>query len=319
MGRHGGAPPFSRINGLQWPLNFWQLGAGFVFTTQALLFFFYIFPYEDVTEPYGCILLTVVTFTTTAVLVLFVPTSYIDPGDEARFTKSDRAELTRYCGHCEAKVEETSRHCTKCNKCVTGLDHHCKWLNTCIGSKNYKYFIFLVGFCMLHVLIQLGTSIYFLGETLNNEDKSRAKLRDDHVMSATMSDFHIALGVNIFLYCLLLLVLGELFTFHVILIYKNITTYDFIMASRAMFKAGKLGKTDWAKTCCGCLGGKSNKVAPSDNGEASRANSRQKKNFKINLCTLISFEANKVNQWTGGSTSVKRQKEREQTANFTPL
>ena len=48
-----------------------------------------------------------------------------------------------------------------------------------------------------------------------------------------MTDFRIALGVNIFLCCLLLMVIGELFTFHVILIYKNITTYDFIMASKS--------------------------------------------------------------------------------------
>ena len=53
-----------------------QMGAAFVFTLQALLFFFYIYPYEDVREPFGCILATVVAFTTVAVLVLNLITRY---------------------------------------------------------------------------------------------------------------------------------------------------------------------------------------------------------------------------------------------------
>ena len=123
-------PPFSRVNGLQWPLNVWQLGASFVFILQTLLFLVYICPYEDISEPFGCFLVSFCSFTTAGTLALFVPTSYIDPGDNSRTKTSDSEELTRYCGHCEAKVHETSRHCTKCNKCVVGLDHHCKWLNT---------------------------------------------------------------------------------------------------------------------------------------------------------------------------------------------
>ncbi|UPR03000.1 S-acyltransferase [Chloropicon primus] len=316
-GQPRNAAPFSRVNGLQWPLNLWQLGAATVFSVQALLFFFYICPYEDVTEVFGCILYTVCAFTTSGVVVLFIPTSYIDPGDEARFTKSDREELTRYCGHCEAKVEETSRHCTKCNKCVVGLDHHCKWLNTCIGSKNYKPFIFLVGFCMLHVTIQLLTSVYFLIESLKTGERSRRKLEDDHVMSATMTDFQISLVVNIFLSCLLLMVIGELFVFHVVLIWKNITTYDFIMASRAMFKAEQLHKVTLKNLCCGCCTGKRNKVAPG--GGEGQPVPRPRADFKINLCTLITFDGNKVNQWTGGSTSAKRQKERGGEQIFSPL
>ena len=318
--------PFVRKNGLQWPLNGWQLSAAAVFTAQALLFFLYLYPYEDMERPYGCILVTVCAFTTVAVLVLNLVTSYIDPGDDARHNKPDRAELTRYCGHCEVRVEETSRHCTKCNKCVVGLDHHCKWLNTCIGNKNYKPFIFLVGFCFLHVMIQLLNSIYFLTETLTKQDKAESKLEDKHFLKVTMTDFQVALAVNIFLSVLLLMVLGELFVFHIILIYKNITTYDFIMASRAMFKAGKLNQSSILKrcfnSCCSCCTGgarKTNKVVPAGaQSSQAQAEMKKKQNLKINLCTLITFEADVVNLWTGGSTSVKRQKERE-SVNFAPL
>lgn len=263
----------------------------------------------------------------------------------------------------QAKVEETSRHCTKCNKCVVGLDHHCKWLNTCIGSKNYTPFIFLVSFCMLHVTIQLVTSAYFLGETLvldHSRSRIRRRIDDKHVMGASMTDFQISLGVNIFLSILLFAVLGELLTFHAVLIYKNITTYDFIMASRAMFKAGRLGDLTGeggsCMQCINCIRGRRNKVAPispnissantsgtaspstemdlesSDDGSNARGSSGISSNtrssgvkpktndFKINICTLISFEPDHVNQWIGGSTSVKRQKERERSNNnFSPL
>lgn len=172
---------------------------------------------------------------------------------------------------------------------------------------------------MLHVTTQLWASTYFLLETVVSEESSRQKLHDSHVMSPSMTDFRIALGVNIFLCCLLLMVIGELFTFHVILIYKNITTYDFIMASRAMFKAGKLKGATICATCCGCCT-KRNKVAPGVGPQDAAAGPKPKSKFKINICTLISFEADDVNRWTGGSTSVKRvQKQNDRQLAFTPV
>ncbi len=154
-------------------------------------------------------------------------------------------------------------------------------------------------------------SVYFLSESVAVERKSEQKLvdgNDQNFMKASMVDFQISLGVNIFLSVLLLMVLGELFTFHLVLIYKNITTYDFIMASRAMFKAGKLKRVSLADVCCCCFRRWRNKVAPAGNGlgplggdqqqqEAHNGNGngsgndgqpkKKSESFKINLCTLL--------------------------------
>ena len=68
-------PPFSRVNGLQWPLNVWQLGASFVFILQTLLFLVYICPYEDISEPFGCFLVSFCSFTTAGTLALWLTRS----------------------------------------------------------------------------------------------------------------------------------------------------------------------------------------------------------------------------------------------------
>ncbi|XP_020528623.1 probable protein S-acyltransferase 19 isoform X1 [Amborella trichopoda] len=138
-----------------------------------------------------------------------------------------------FCTLCNAEVRKFSKHCRSCDKCVDGFDHHCRWLNNCVGRKNYITFVSLMATSLIWLAIEIGVGIAVVVRCF--VDKSAA---EHHIVERLGNGFSRAPFVTIVVICtavslLACVPLGELFFFHMILIRKGITTYDYVVAMRA--------------------------------------------------------------------------------------
>ncbi|KAM0937824.1 putative protein S-acyltransferase [Dioscorea sansibarensis] len=137
-----------------------------------------------------------------------------------------------YCSLCEVEVLKYSKHCRVCDKCVDGFDHHCRWLNNCIGRRNYHRFFILMVTALLLLILQWSIGVLVL--ILCFLERKRFSME---IMSKLGSSFSLVPFVVVVASCTLLamiatLPLAQLFFFHVLLIKKGISTYDYIVALR---------------------------------------------------------------------------------------
>ncbi|CAO2207560.1 unnamed protein product [Urochloa humidicola] len=143
-----------------------------------------------------------------------------------------------FCTLCNAEVRKFSKHCRSCDKCVDGFDHHCRWLNNCVGRKNYFTFLALMTTSLLWLAIEIGVGIAVLVVCFTNKN-SKSIIQDKLANSLPRPAF----ATIVIFFTLLSLVacvpLGELFFFHMILIRKGITTYEYVVAMRAMSEASQ--------------------------------------------------------------------------------
>ncbi|KAL3037160.1 hypothetical protein AAZX31_01G050400 [Glycine max] len=124
-----------------------------------------------------------------------------------------------YCSLCEVEVFKYSKHCRVCDKCVDRFDHHCRWLNNCIGKRNYRKFFTLMVAALLLKKFSVDIS---------------SKLGS----SFSLVPFVIVVAVCTILAMIATLPLAQLFFFHILLIKKGITTYDYIIALREQEQQG---------------------------------------------------------------------------------
>lgn len=147
------------------------------------------------------------------------------------------AEDALFCTLCNAEVRKFSKHCRCCDKCVDGFDHHCRWLNNCVGRKNYNTFIALMGASLLWLAIECGVGITVLVHCFVDRRST-----EDHIIERLGNGFSRAPFATVVAICsavslLACVPLGELFFFHMILMRKGITTYEYVVAMRAMSEA----------------------------------------------------------------------------------
>jgi len=150
-------------------------------------------------------------------------------------------DATKFCWVCGIDVHESSMHCKFCNKCVENFDHHCHWLNTCVGKENYNEFFYAVGstlsmvFARGCVLAGLVVS-FFIQYTreMNVGGPVGATVKRADSWFGADAGLAVALVNTIFLVvdmtCIVLLV--QLFSFHVKLRHDGITTYTYIVNSQ---------------------------------------------------------------------------------------
>uniref|UniRef100_A0A0D9XAS5 S-acyltransferase n=1 Tax=Leersia perrieri TaxID=77586 RepID=A0A0D9XAS5_9ORYZ len=120
-----------------------------------------------------------------------------------------------------------------CDKCVDGFDHHCRWLNNCVGRKNYFTFLALMITSLLWLAIEIGVGIAVLVVCFVNKN-SESIIQDKLGNGLTRAPFATIVAIFTVLSLVACIPLGELFFFHMILIRKGITTYEYVVAMRAM-------------------------------------------------------------------------------------
>ncbi|OAY71981.1 protein S-acyltransferase 21 [Ananas comosus] len=137
-----------------------------------------------------------------------------------------------FCTLCNAEVRKFSKHCRSCDKCVDEFDHHCRWLNNCVGRKNYVTFLCLMAMSLAWLAVECGVGIAVLVRCFTDR-----RATEEEIVARLGDGFSRAPFATIVVLCTALSLLasvplGELFFFHMILIRKGITTYEYVVAMR---------------------------------------------------------------------------------------
>ncbi|XP_074373589.1 putative protein S-acyltransferase 19 [Apium graveolens] len=142
-----------------------------------------------------------------------------------------------FCTLCNSEVRKFSKHCRSCDKCVDRFDHHCRWLNNCIGRKNYVTFISLMAISVLWLALETGVGIAVLVRCFVRKQNMEADIVDRLGKGFSRAPFATVVVVCTVVSLVACLPLGELLCFHMILIRKGITTYEYVVATRERSEA----------------------------------------------------------------------------------
>ncbi|KAL3736471.1 hypothetical protein ACJRO7_025419 [Eucalyptus globulus] len=142
-----------------------------------------------------------------------------------------------YCTLCKADVRKFSKHCRSCDKCVDGFDHHCRWLNNCVGRKNYVTFVCLMAVSLIWLVVEFGVGVAVLVRCFVDRKGTEDQIIDKLGVRFTRIPIVIVVTLCTAVSCLATVSLGELFFFHVILIRKGMTTYEYVVAMRIQSEA----------------------------------------------------------------------------------
>ncbi|KAK9116622.1 hypothetical protein Sjap_015569 [Stephania japonica] len=137
-----------------------------------------------------------------------------------------------YCSLCEVEVFKYSKHCRVCDKCVDHFDHHCRWINNCIGKKNYRQFFTLMVTALLLLILQWSTGILVMICCFVDRKHFSVEITSKLGSSFSFAPFVVVVASCTILAMVATLPLAQLFFFHVLLIKKGISTYDYIIALR---------------------------------------------------------------------------------------
>ena len=236
-------PP--RKNGFQYPFHVFQVATWLLFPLILVQYYAFLLPLLWTSEGVLVLLTVLYTCFAAATVVAVYFTVGTDPIDESysnevqhRIGQSEGSSSI-HCYLCERDVHSTSKHCRECDKCVMRFDHHCKWLNTCIGAKNYFYFLCILVAVTLLTLEGLGISIALLVEAFAYNDRLMRRIDTHHHQQQqqlvllgsplSMDAIKGLLIASILVLLVLVTMLLQLGSFHVVLIYRGLTTYDFIV------------------------------------------------------------------------------------------
>nr|KYP67336.1 putative S-acyltransferase At1g69420 family [Cajanus cajan] len=169
------------------------------------------------------------------ILLVSSPCAYICSCSNSTEKSSDKQASEDgmfYCSLCEVEVFKFSKHCRVCDKCVDHFDHHCRWLNNCIGKKNYRQFFTLMVAAMLLFILQSLTGILVLICCFIKRKQFSLDISSKLGTSFSMVPFVLVVSVCTLLAMIATLPVVQLFFFHILLIKKGLSTYDYIIAMR---------------------------------------------------------------------------------------
>lgn len=228
-----------RKNGFQSPFDPLQMCTWGLF--PLILTHYYAFLYFLLWDQLSTKIILTCLFTLFAIgaSISVLLTCSIDPADDILCgltpvpTANDNSHI--YCYLCEVYVDNSSKHCRYCDKCVTRFDHHCKWLNTCIGAKNYSAFLSIVLFVFLLTVESLALSIALMVESFAFPVQFHNRINDTNRFSSylgseiSLEGLQALLVISVVILFVLVAMVIQLGGFHIVLLSKGLTTYDFIV------------------------------------------------------------------------------------------
>ncbi len=229
-----------RKNGFQYPLDTLQICTWILF--PLIVTHYYAFLYFLLWDSLAARVILTLFFTLFGVVsaLSVVLTCSTDPADDvlcglSPIPQQPSEDNHIYCYLCEVYVDTSSKHCRYCDKCVTKFDHHCKWLNTCIGAKNYHWFLSIVLFVFLLTTESLALSIALMVESFAYPDQFHNRVNDTNRFSfflgssISLQALQALLIVSVVIMTALVGMLVQLGGFHIMLLHRGLTTYDFIV------------------------------------------------------------------------------------------
>ncbi|EAR85169.2 DHHC zinc finger protein (macronuclear) [Tetrahymena thermophila SB210] len=225
-----------KINGFSNGLHPLQIFAYLVYISALIVFAICVFPFFNTQLQ---IISGVLYYISLGIMALLaIVCSYSDPTDpiirkEKLARKNnleyDTIEYEYYCSTCISHVQDGSKHCRQCDRCVNGFDHHCKWLNNCIGKENYRIFYYLIGFVFINSVIYCVFLSYSLANIYGSEY--------NYNFSGHSYTSYVVMKIFVWIYLIFIAFFGlldiNLFLFHTWLSMNHLTTYEYIINSRA--------------------------------------------------------------------------------------
>lgn len=229
-----------RKNGFEFPWDALQIATWTLF--PLILVHYFAFIYFLLWKALAAKIVITVVFILFAIStgVFAYLTCKIDPADQVLCTIGFEhpTDETIHCYLCETNVHNSSKHCRYCDKCVQRFDHHCKWLNTCVGEKNYRYFLGIIVSVFLLTLTSFTISLALMIESFADTDDFMRRIQDgnriEHYLGSPISQHAVQslLVVSVAIFVAIVAMLIQLGGFHVVLLWRGITTYDFIIAEQ---------------------------------------------------------------------------------------
>ncbi|XWS26039.1 hypothetical protein CRYUN_Cryun27aG0119100 [Craigia yunnanensis] len=152
--------------------------------------------------------------------------------DEDLLQQQSGEEDALFCMLCNAEVRKFSKHCRSCEKCVDGFDHHCRWLNNCVGRKNYITFVCLMAASLVWLIVEFGVGIAVLVRCFVDRNGTESEITENLGVGFSRPPFATVVALCTAVSLLATVPLGQLFFFHIILIRKGISTYEYVVAMR---------------------------------------------------------------------------------------
>ncbi|XP_078298782.1 uncharacterized protein LOC132678952 isoform X1 [Panthera onca] len=247
---------WSRVNGWSWPLHTFQVVAWIILFILAFTNFCIFVP---LLPPNWNLIMYGVTgglfcfhFVVHLLGISIDPAEtnvrlkkYLEPIPTFDPSKHTRVIENQYCHLCEVAVSQKAKHCGACNKCVSDFDHHCKWLNNCVGGRNYRYFFCsLVSasaslLCLISILLYIFIQYSVNPEVLRTHPLYEGVSKDTWLLFLPFFPVKtkalVVLGIGVFvllLSALSFLLPGYLFIFHLFLMFKKLSTYEYVTQNR---------------------------------------------------------------------------------------
>ncbi|XP_073282862.1 protein S-acyltransferase 21-like isoform X1 [Primulina huaijiensis] len=162
--------------------------------------------------------------------------------DEGYLQEENDEEDALFCTLCNAEVRKFSKHCRSCDKCVDGFDHHCRWLNNCVGRKNYFTFVCLMAASLVWLVFGCAAGILVLVRCFVDRKATENQIINRLGDGFSRPPFATVVAICTALSFLATVPLGELFFFHIILIRKGLTTYEYVVAMRTQSEPPELSQ-----------------------------------------------------------------------------
>lgn len=225
-----------RINGLEMPWHPLQIVTWFLYPLIIIHYFWFLMPL--LWQNTAVVVVVTIIFGLATIIAFFsgYKVCHIDPIDplilnkDSNITDDDRIN----CYLCKVHVHSSSKHCRFCNKCVYRFDHHCKWLNTCVGGNNYRYFLGILASVGTQVSTSFLLSIAYLVEIYAYPNKHTYRADNPYLLGLSEDGVKGVLIGSIIALTPLLALLYQLIGFHIVLVSKGITTYDFIVEQQKL-------------------------------------------------------------------------------------
>ncbi|XP_034030852.1 probable palmitoyltransferase ZDHHC11 [Thalassophryne amazonica] len=249
-------PP--RVNGWLWPPQIFQVVAWLVYLFLTVVGFGIYIPLLPL--PWTQVAYALIGILCVVHFIAHIAAVTVDPADAnvraklnysspvPLFDRTKRAHVIQelHCYLCDVKVGNKTKHCRVCNKCVEDFDHHCVWLNNCIGGRNYWLFFVALTSATLGALLLIAVILFIFIQHYLDPNSLRTDPQFDSVMGnctwlvflplasvkTTSAGLLTLAFITVMLGVICLILVGHLLGFQFYLLYKGISTYEYVTMKR---------------------------------------------------------------------------------------